>query len=97
VEIFLEENVKNVSAVLHLCLVWSVLIFRNIIFLRKLKGIGSILFLKNGLTNFQKSYKSHLRGNNYEVCRAVAHCLPNILDVMVLETIKTSLKIRQPL
>jgi hypothetical protein len=28
-----------------------------------------------------KNYKNHLRSNNYEVCIAVAHCFPNILDV----------------
>jgi hypothetical protein len=28
-----------------------------------------------------------VRKNNYEVCTAVAHCFPNILDVIVLEII----------
>jgi hypothetical protein len=45
------------------------------------KGIGSILFLKNGLKNF----KNRLRRNNYEVCTTVARCFPNISDVIVLE------------
>jgi hypothetical protein len=55
------------------------------------KGIGSILFLKNGLKKIcRKSYKNNLRSNNYEVCTAVALCFPNILDVMVLENIKLS-------
>jgi hypothetical protein len=52
------------------------------------KGIGSILFLKNGLNkNLQKKYKDNLRRNNYEVCTAVARYFPNILDVIVLENI----------
>jgi hypothetical protein len=52
------------------------------------KGIGSILFLKNGLKKFcRKNYKNHLRRNNYEVCTAVARCFPNVLDVIVLENI----------
>jgi hypothetical protein len=39
------------------------------------KGIGSILFLKNGLKKFcRKNDKNHLRRNNYEVCTAVARC-----------------------
>jgi hypothetical protein len=51
-----------------------------------LKGIGSILFLKNGLKkNCRKNYKNHPRSNDYEVCTAVAHCFPNILDVIDLE------------
>jgi hypothetical protein len=56
-----------------------------------LKGIESILFLKNGLKkNCRKNYKNHLRSNNYEVCTAVAHCFPNILDAIVLENINLS-------
>jgi hypothetical protein len=57
-----------------------------------LKGIGSILFLKkNGLKKIcRKNYKSHLRRNNYEVCTVLAPCIPNILDVMVLENINLS-------
>jgi hypothetical protein len=56
-----------------------------------LKGIGSILFLKNVLKKIcRKNYKNHLRSNNYEVCTAVALCCPNILDVMVLENINLS-------
>jgi hypothetical protein len=52
------------------------------------KGIGSILFLKNGLKKFcRKNYKNHLRRNNYEVCTAVARCFPNILDGIILENI----------
>jgi hypothetical protein len=56
------------------------------------KGIGSILFLKNGLKFFfaEKNYKNHLRRNNYEVCKAVVRCFPNILDVMVLENVNLS-------
>jgi hypothetical protein len=57
------------------------------------KGVGSILFLKNGLKTIcrGKKYKDHLRSNNYEVCTAVARCIPNTLDVfMVLENIKMS-------
>jgi hypothetical protein len=38
----------------------------------------------------RKSYKNHLRSNNYEVCTAVAHCFPNILDAIVLENINLS-------
>jgi hypothetical protein len=50
------------------------------------KGIGFILFLKNGLKKkCRKNYKNHLRSNNYEVCTAVVPCFLNILDVMVLE------------
>ena len=53
-----------------------------------IKGIVSILFLKNGFKKFcRKNYKNHLRRNNYEVCMAVARCFPNILDVIVLENI----------
>jgi hypothetical protein len=53
-----------------------------------IKGIVSILFLKNGLKKFcRKNYKNHLRSNNYEVCTSVARCFPNILDVVVLENI----------
>jgi hypothetical protein len=53
-----------------------------------LKGIGSILFLKNGLKKFcRKNYKNHLKRSNYEVCTAVARSFPNILDVIVLENI----------
>jgi hypothetical protein len=56
-----------------------------------IKGIGSILFLKNGLRKIcRKNYKNHLRSNNYEVCTAAALCFPNILDVMVLENINLS-------
>jgi hypothetical protein len=52
------------------------------------KGIGSILFLKNGLKkNCRKNSINHLRRNNYEVYTAVVRCFPNILDVMVLENI----------
>jgi hypothetical protein len=35
----------------------------------------------------KKKYKNHLGGNNYKVCEAVARCIPNILDVMVLKNI----------
>jgi hypothetical protein len=53
------------------------------------KGRGSIsFFLKNGLKIFcRKYYENNLRSNNYVVCTAVAHCIPNILDVMVLENV----------
>jgi hypothetical protein len=55
------------------------------------KGIGSILFLKNGLKKFcRKNYQNHLRSNNYEVCTAVALYFPNILDVLVLQNINLS-------
>jgi hypothetical protein len=39
-----------------------------------------------------KNYKNHLRSScsNYEVCSAVAHCFPNILDITVLENINLS-------
>jgi hypothetical protein len=40
--------------------------------------------------NCRKNYRNYLRSNNYEVCTAVAHCFPNILDVMVLENINLS-------
>jgi hypothetical protein len=56
-----------------------------------LKGIGFILFLKNGLKkNCRKNYKNNLKSNNYEVCTAVARCFTNSLDVMVLENILSS-------
>jgi hypothetical protein len=43
-----------------------------------LKGIGSFLFLsKMTLKNCRKKYKNHLRGDNHEVCTAVASCFPN--------------------
>jgi hypothetical protein len=43
-----------------------------------IKGIGSILFLKNGLGKIcRKNYKNHLRSDNYEVYTAVALCFPN--------------------
>jgi hypothetical protein len=63
-----------------------------------LKGIGSTLFLRNGLKKiFNKNYKNHLRSNNYEVCTAVALCFPNILDIMALENVNlSSYKIGQP-
>jgi hypothetical protein len=38
----------------------------------------------------EKKFKNHLRSNNYEICTAVAHCFPNILDFIVLENIKLS-------
>jgi hypothetical protein len=56
--------------------------------LRIFKGIGYILFLKNGLKKIcRKNYKNHLRSNDYEVCTTVARCLPKILDALVLENI----------
>jgi hypothetical protein len=58
-----------------------------------LKGIGSILFLKNGLKNIcRKNYKNNLRSNNYEVCTAVPRCSLNILDVIGLGNIKNVLR-----
>jgi hypothetical protein len=42
--------------------------------------------------NCRKNYEDHLRSNNYEVCTAVACCFPNILDVIVLENMKISLR-----
>jgi ABC-type arginine transport system permease subunit len=53
-----------------------------------IKGIGSILFLKNGLKkNYRKNSINHLRRNNYEVYTVIVRCFPNILNVMVLENI----------
>jgi hypothetical protein len=50
------------------------------------KGIGSILFLKNGLKkNCRKNYNNHLKSNGFQVCTVVARCFANTLDVMVLE------------
>jgi hypothetical protein len=52
----------------------------------QVKGIGSILFLKNGFkTICIKNYENLLRSNNYEICTAVAHRFPNILDTIVFE------------
>jgi hypothetical protein len=52
------------------------------------KGIGSILFLENGLKIIcRKNYKFQLRSNSYEVCTTVERCFPNILDVIVLENV----------
>jgi hypothetical protein len=49
----------------------------------RVKGIGSISFLKNGLKKIcGKNYKNHFRSNDYEVCTAVAHCFPTILDAI---------------
>jgi hypothetical protein len=66
----------------------------NIFFLECfVKGKGSILFLKSGLTYIcRKNYKIHLnlRSNNHEVCTAVVHCFPNILDAIVLENMNLS-------
>jgi hypothetical protein len=65
----------------------------------QLIGMGSILFLKNGLKNIcrKKKYKNPLRSNNYEVCTAVALCFLENLDVMVLEDMNLSEdKIGQP-
>jgi hypothetical protein len=54
--------------------------------------MGSILIeLKNRLKKVCGiKYKNHLRRNNDKVCTAVAHCFPNILDVVVLENIHLS-------
>ena len=37
-----------------------------------------------------QNYKNNLKRNNYEVCKAVALCFRNILDVMVLENMNLS-------
>jgi hypothetical protein len=34
----------------------------------------------------------HTRSNTYEVCTAVAHCFPDILDAIFLENINVSEK-----
>jgi hypothetical protein len=45
----------------------------------------------------EKNYKNHLKSNDYDICTAVAHCFPDILDAIVLENINFSEdKIRQP-
>jgi hypothetical protein len=44
----------------------------------------------------RKKYKNHLRSNDYEVCTAAAHCVPNILDAIILENIKSEDKIGRP-
>jgi hypothetical protein len=47
-----------------------------------------MIFLKKWLEKkfAEKTMKiNHLRRNNYEVCTAVAHCFPNILNVIVLD------------
>jgi hypothetical protein len=55
----------------------------------KVKGIGSIFFLKNVLKkNCRKNYKRHFKRDNYEVYTAVARCFLDVLDVIVLENIK---------
>jgi hypothetical protein len=75
----------------HRCAIKMVTFLTFKIFTSNLKGIGSILFLKNDLRKCcRKNYKNHLRSNNFEVCTAVAHCFPNILDVIVLENINWS-------
>jgi hypothetical protein len=38
----------------------------------------------------EKNYPNHLKSYNYELCRAVALCFPNILGVMALENINLS-------
>jgi hypothetical protein len=35
----------------------------------------------------EKNYRNNLKSNNYELCTAAARCIPNSLDVMVLENI----------
>jgi hypothetical protein len=57
-----------------------------------IKGIRSILFLKNGLKKKMqkiKTYKNHLRSKNYVVYTAVAHSFPSILVVMLLENVSS--------
>jgi hypothetical protein len=57
----------------------------------EIKRIGPILFFKYGLKkNCRNNYENHLKSDNYEVCTAVAHCFPNIIQVMVLENINLS-------
>jgi hypothetical protein len=51
----------------------------------RLNGIGSILFLKNGLKKIAEKYQNHLRSNNYDVCTVVAYQIPNILNVVALK------------
>jgi hypothetical protein len=51
------------------------------------KGIGSILFLKNGL---KKKIAEKTLKIISEVCTAVALCFPNIEDVVVLQTTNLS-------
>jgi hypothetical protein len=43
-----------------------------------------------------KNYKTHLRSNNYEACRAVASCFPNILDLLTIENGLSSDEIERP-
>jgi hypothetical protein len=51
----------------------------------RIKGTGSF-FSKNGYEkNCRKNYKNHINSNNYEACTAVARCIPNISDVVILE------------
>jgi hypothetical protein len=46
---------------------------------KQLKDIGtfSLKWLEKILK--KKKYKNHLRSNDYEVCTALARCIPNIL------------------
>jgi hypothetical protein len=57
---------------------------------KNIKGIGSILFLKNGLKIFAEKTIKSSQEIYYEVCTAVPRCFPNILDVMVLENVNLS-------
>jgi hypothetical protein len=59
--------------------------------LLSIKGIGYILFLKNGLKKkLKKNYKNNFRSNNYEVCTALVCCFQNILGVVVPKNINLS-------
>jgi hypothetical protein len=69
-----------------------------LIFLFFVKGIGWFFFLKRIVKNKtaeekkQTNYASLLRSNNYEVYTAVARCIPNVLDVMVMVRENINLK-----
>jgi hypothetical protein len=56
------------------------------------KGMGSICFSQKWIEkkNCRKNYKYNFKSNNYEICTAAAGCVPNSLDVMVLENINLS-------
>jgi hypothetical protein len=83
---FAAKTKSSRNTALNIPNIVDVMVLKNLV-----KGTGSILFPRNGLKTFsRKNYKNHLRSNNYEVCTAVALCIPNILNVMVLENIKLS-------
>jgi hypothetical protein len=74
------------------CLFLFLFFFFFFLFYALVKGIGSIIFLKNGLKKVcRKNYKNHLRSNKMRYVQLLhLICFPNILDVMVLENIKLS-------